>query len=69
MRKQPRVEFATAHCVVSSEAEARMVVGLLITASQWLEVTPLPDDQWRLAVKAENRRMLRASAAAALGAK
>ena len=33
--------------------DASVVVGLLLESSCWFEVTPLPDDQYEIATKAE----------------
>lgn len=39
--------------VLTSEETIRRVTAGLITASAWFEVTPLPDDEWEVAVKDE----------------
>lgn len=41
------------------ENRVRRVVGALISASQWFEVTPYPDDLWIITVKYENEEILR----------
>lgn len=40
--------------IVQSEEATRRVVSRLITCSQWFEVLPLPDDEWKITVKKEN---------------
>jgi hypothetical protein len=45
-----------AHC---SAEYAPYVAVMLIRRSQWFEVTPLPDDVYEFAVKAENAALLR----------
>lgn len=41
------------------ENRARKVINELVTASQWFEVTPYPNDLWVISVKYENENMLR----------
>lgn len=44
--------------IITGENETTTVVSGLIKRSQWFEVTPLPHNQWLVAVKVENRDML-----------
>lgn len=44
----------TSVVTISKEASVGPVCAKLIAASQWFSVTPLPDDQWEIAVKVEN---------------
>lgn len=48
----------TAACTIAGEKRLRAFVSLLIDASQWFVVTPLPDDLWQIEVKIENATML-----------
>lgn len=50
--------FDTVYVVITGEAKAQGCVSHLLHASQWFEVTPWPDDQWVVAVKAENSHLL-----------
>jgi hypothetical protein len=50
----------TSAVTVSKEANVGPVCAKLIAASQWFSVTPLPDDRWEIAVKAENDDLLHA---------
>ena len=50
----------TSAVTVSKEANVGPVCGKLIAASQWFSVTPLPEDKWEIAVKAENDDLLNA---------
>lgn len=43
---------------VTGEARAAMVAARIIKHSQWVEVTPLPDDLFEITVKKENARLL-----------
>lgn len=36
----------------------KQVVLRLIARSQWFELEPLPDDEWEIKVKEENRELL-----------
>lgn len=44
--------------VISGESAATAAVLHIMRSSQWQEITPLPDDQWRVTVKAENQHIL-----------
>lgn len=50
--------FDTASRVYSHE-HAQVVTLALIEASQWFRVTPLPFDKYEIAVKAENKHLLK----------
>lgn len=43
---------------VFTNAGAIMMVHRLMNTSQWFEVTPLPDDEWQITVKIENKHFV-----------
>ncbi len=43
---------------IDSEEVLRYIVRQLIALSVWFEVLPLPDDEWDITVKVENRQRL-----------
>lgn len=43
---------------VTGEDRAAMLAARIIKHSQWVEVTPLPDDLFEITVKKENARLL-----------
>lgn len=48
------MNFKTTKFIVTGEINLRQLVTIIITASQWFAVMPLPDDQWQVEVKEEN---------------
>ncbi len=49
---------------VASLPGALKLVRFMLEDSKWLEVTPLPDDEWDIAVKAEEAAHIEKTAAA-----
>jgi hypothetical protein len=47
------MEFETVTVILTGENNVRQACTKLITASAWFEITPFPDDQWRVRVKPE----------------
>ena len=43
----------THESIAHNEDAARTLIAALVSASAWFEVTPLPDDEWRIRTKAE----------------
>lgn len=43
---------------VSGQPSVHKLCNLLIGASQWFAVVPLPDDEWEIEVKSENLNRL-----------
>lgn len=50
--------FQTIEYIAKTQPEAVAVALNILNASQWVEVTPLPDDEWAVTTKPENRRLL-----------
>jgi hypothetical protein len=50
--------FETVSKQFTGATTVSFVLGALVEMSQWFEVTPLPDDVWEVAVKAENKHVL-----------
>lgn len=50
--------MSTTKTIVSGGSITIRVAQMLVMASQWFEVTPLPDDDWWIKVKMENKGLL-----------
>lgn len=48
----------TFHMHALSKSACQRVAAALVSKSQWFEITPLPDDIWRITVKEENGKLL-----------
>lgn len=46
------------HRTFYGESKMREAINALITASQWFQVEPWPNDEWVISVKKENERLL-----------
>ncbi|WP_221306164.1 hypothetical protein, partial [Prosthecobacter vanneervenii] len=55
---QDSSHFRTVQATLCGETRAMALCGLLVHASQWFSVMPLPDDQWEVCVKKENEDLL-----------
>lgn len=44
--------------VLKSKSDAKIISCYFVEMSQWFTVTPLPDDEWEIEVKTENKFLL-----------
>jgi hypothetical protein len=54
--------FPTSTVRLKSRGEAQLVATELLVSSQWFEMTPLPDDQYEITFKPENKDKVRLAA-------
>lgn len=45
-------------CVLKSKSDAKIIACYFVEMSQWFAITPLPDDEWEIEVKTENKHLL-----------
>jgi hypothetical protein len=51
-------ELRTSSITLFGESQTMVMSNLLVQASQWFSILPLPDDKWEITVKEENERRL-----------
>lgn len=51
-------DLRTSTITLRGESQTMVMSSLLVQASQWFSILPLPDDQWEITVKEENEGRL-----------